>query len=1279
MKNFSNKFQLSKTLRFELIPQGSTLENIQRKGLIGQDDKRDKSYQKMKKSIDEYHKHFIDLVLNDFTLSNLQEFFDLYNVINPEKKKEISYIKSLEKVQEDLRKSISKAFKEGKAKDVFSKLNKKELFTELLEDWNRKNKDFYYDEEFKSFTTYFTGFNTNRANMYSSDVKSTSIAYRLIHENLPKFLDNIKFYTEAINKGIDFSELENELDPLIQGTPFTEVFELNFFNNTLTQKGIDFYNGIIGGYTESNGVKKRGINEFINTQYNQKQDKKNRIPKLKMLYKQILSDRVNISFLPEKFENSQEVLDAIENYYKSNLLEYQTETMESSENVLERLKLLVGEISNYETSKIYLRNDASLSQISQTLFNDWGIIKSALEYSFIQDITIGKNGLSKKQLIDKENFLTKQSFYSIAEIENALLIYKDQNEVLNNLQKDTLPVCNYFKNHFFAKQKEGSDKHFDLIFEIEDKYRCIKGILANDYPEDKDLKSSNNPDTLNIKLFLDSLMEFMHFIKPLALPSDTILDKDEHFYSQFSVWYDQLQLMIPLYNKVRNYATQKPYSEEKFKLNFENSTLLSGWDVNKEEDNTSVLFLKDGLYYLGVMDKNNNKVFRNIPKVKSQNIYKKINYKLLPGASKMLPKVFFSDKNISFFSPSDEILNIRNYGTHTKGGKPQDGFDKKDFNVNDCRKMITFFKESINKHPDWKYFDFDFSDTQSYDSIDEFYKEVEAQGYNITYTDIDADYINQLVNEGKLYLFKIYNKDFSLYSKGRKNMHTLYWEALFDNENLKNVVYKLNGQAEIFYRRKSLKDNLVIHKANEAIENKNVFNPKKTSMFRYDITKDKRFSEDKFQFHVPITLNFKSSGGDYINNDVLDYLKENPDVNIIGLDRGERHLIYLSLINQKGEVINDTNGNPIQYSLNEIINEHQGRLYPTNYKSLLNTKEEERANARENWGTIENIKELKEGYISQVVHKIARLMVEYNAIVVMEDLNFGFKRGRFKVEKQVYQKLEKMLIDKLNYLIFKDKEPNDLGGLYHALQLTNKFKSFKEMGKQNGFLFYVPAWNTSKIDPTTGFVNLFNTKYETMEKAKDFFSKFIDIRFNSKENYFEFEFDYNSFTEKGQGTKTDWTACTYGNRILTFRNPRANNNWDCEMINLTEAFIKVFGDNGIDYKQNLKEQIISKGEANFYKDLMHCFKLTLQMRNSNSKTDEDYLISPVKNRDNEFFDTSRAKQGQPKDADANGAYHIAKKGLWLLNQINLYDGIDNWKKLKLAVSNKEWLQFVQNN
>ncbi|WP_255577694.1 hypothetical protein [Elizabethkingia sp. JS20170427COW] len=35
-----------------------------------------------------------------------------------------------------------------------------------------------------------------------------------------------------------------------------------------------------------------------------------------------------------------------------------------------------------------------------------------------------------------------------------------------------------------------------------------------------------------------------------------------------------------------------------------------------------------------------------------------------------------------------------------------------------------------------------------------------------------------------------------------------------------------------------------------------------------------------------------------------------------------------------------------------------------------------------------------------------------------------------------------------------------------------------------------------------------------------------------------------------------------------------------------------------------------------------------------------------------------ADDSLPKDADANGAYHIAKKGLWVLEQINQFGDED---------------------
>jgi CRISPR-associated protein Cpf1 len=284
-------------------------------------------------------------------------------------------------------------------------------------------------------------------------------------------------------------------------------------------------------------------------------------------------------------------------------------------------------------------------------------------------------------------------------------------------------------------------------------------------------------------------------------------------------------------------------------------------------------------------------------------------------------------------------------------------------------------------------------------------------------------------------------------------------------------------------------------------------------------------------------------------------------------------------------------------------------------------------------------------------------------------------RGRQKVEKQVYQKFEKMLIDKLNYNVDKKNEPTAVGGALNALQLTNQFVSFQKLGKQSGFLFYVPAWNTSKIDPVTGFVILFNTKYENQEKTAAFFKLFDTITYNPTQNYFEFSFNYKYFTNKDAGNKTNWTVCTFGDRVITYRNKEKNNQWDNNEVNLTQEFIKLFNTHGIDYTQpNLQQQIVNKLDRAFLENLLNLFKLTLQMRNSITNSEVDYLISPVTDEKGNFFESRKAPAYLPQNADANGAYNIARKGLWVIEQIKQTQDL---KKLKLAITNTEWLKFVQ--
>ena len=68
-------------------------------------------------------------------------------------------------------------------------------------------------------------------------------------------------------------------------------------------------------------------------------------------------------------------------------------------------------------------------------------------------------------------------------------------------------------------------------------------------------------------------------------------------------------------------------------------------------------------------------------------------------------------------------------------------------------------------------------------------------------------------------MFQFYNKFFSEQSHGTDNLHTMYLKNLFSPENLNNIVLKLNGEAELFYRKSSIKKPVVQKKAS-ILENK---------------------------------------------------------------------------------------------------------------------------------------------------------------------------------------------------------------------------------------------------------------------------------------------------------------------------------------------------------------------------------------------------------------------------------------------------------------------------
>ena len=598
-RNLHNFYSVQKTLRFELIPQGKTKENMEKEGILKADEHRAEIYSKVKKYCDEYHKLFIDKCLKNIRLNELNKYYELYSVVKKDEKQKEEFIK----IQEKLRKQISESFRNNNEyKGLFQKDIINIYLITMYKDDKEKIKDI---SEFNKFTTYFSGYNKNRENMYSEEEKPTGIAYRLINENLPTFIENFKIYNKVIKFMPEIiNKIHTDLMEYIQVEDIDEIFDINYYNEVLTQKGIECYNIIISGKSKSNGEKIKGLNEYIN-EFNQKHNEK--IPKLQELYKQILSDTDTASFKFDTIESDEELLNNIESYYTKLL------------PVFNKINQLFAKFNKYNLDLIFINNDGTLNTISNEIYKDWSYIRNRIGERYDIEYTGKLKKDTEQYSKQKQEYMKKQKQYSL--------------KFLNDSLRDNY-LIEYISNYIEqSKIMEKMKTDFTEVQKIESR------------GDTKQLIKDEN-SIVKIKNLLDDIKFLQEFAKILVLKDRTI-EKDAEFYSELMPYYNELKDIIPLYNKTRNYLTQKPYSTEKIKLNFECPTLLNGWDLNKEEANLGVILLKNEKYYLGIINPYCKKIFKIQEKdSNSENNYKKMEYKLLPGPNKMLPKVFFRNQKL---------------------------------------------------------------------------------------------------------------------------------------------------------------------------------------------------------------------------------------------------------------------------------------------------------------------------------------------------------------------------------------------------------------------------------------------------------------------------------------------------------------------------------------------------------------------------------------------------------------------------------------------------------
>ena len=505
------------------------------------------------------------------------------------------------------------------------------------------------------------------------------------------------------------------------------------------------------------------------------------------------------------------------------------------------------------------------------------------------------------------------------------------------------------------------------------------------------------------------------------------------------------------------------------------------------------------------------------------------------------------------------------------------------------KRWINFCKDFLNNYTEAVKAGYDYGDCfeKNYEGLDHFYSELKSKIYKINFEEISDKYIHKCIKDKKLYLFEIYSKDFSEKSTGKKNLQTYYWQEVMRE----NSPFQLNGGAEIFYRKKIIKMNEADEKRGHHYKQQRDHCESKGKPF-FPIIKDKRYTKERFLFHCPITLNYAASGKadpKYALSSFNEQLnKENYDnAYFLGIDRGEKHLIYFSLIDNKGELIEqgslnvkffDRDGNPrsiekTKYSWNQKQEKwDENTVQCWDYNDLLDCEASHRDWARKNWQTIGKIKNLKEGYLSQVIHVITQKIINNSdklIFIVLEDLNKGLKRSRQKIEKQIYQKFETTLAKKLNFIVDKNKTGESLFTPTRAVQLTPPVLNYQDIGdkKQVGIMLYTRAHYTSVTDPKTGWRK---TIYLKRGKQSDIKSQilgaFDDIGFDGKDYFFE-------YTDKNTRKKWRLWSGKDGKSLPRYRGKRSNKKyeWNIEEIDIVEKLDHLFSD--FDKGRSLKEQI----------------------------------------------------------------------------------------------------------
>lgn len=908
--SFTNKYALSKTLRFELKPVGKTLENMRRDFEYDKDlqtfltDQRiEDAYQTLKPIVDKYHEQFITDSLDSTVAQNIHfaKYISLRaklvmlgrELANAQKKGDSN--KSMETEMKDVNAEIEKLEKEylvhlgdafvaasnywkdtkypapryewkkgGKIAQGPAILTSPELFALTKDEYVADAKIQKALDEFKTFFTYFSGFNQNRENYYETKKEAaTAVATRIVYENLPKFADNVILFESKEDEYLDtYSFLEKRGVALVNkmGEPLqpisAKLFEHAHFNTCLSQVEIEAYNVGIGD-----------ANFLINL-YNQargSEEKFRRLQPFKTLYKQIGCGTKDALFFALTHESKAGADESRSK--KPNAKYFSVEEMigvakiasrkylekTNTENSIDTVPSFLSYLKTKDNYAGVYWSKMAMNTISSRYFVDWSTLKEQLKKAKV----FGKPDKGSEEDTKIPAVIELSALFSILDEvsgnwkEEGVFFKKSLTEVLDTSETEMQRAKkNARRREIIGDAQTPSQALLDLILDdIQDHINqfvantAIVERLTREYFAATDLNKEEKKREWKeaIKAWIDHACDAHAMLKYFVVREGKVKGTplDSNIANGLkSIFFDNKVSFTTIAegeervdwfkwrDALRNFLTKKPQDdakENKLKLNFENAALFAGWDRDLESQRKCALFRDGKQYYLGIMNCKCGSVLADgsIPSVSGDEaVIEKMYFKQQTSVYRQLPRMGFPYKihkdkpllgsRVDNFKAPDFEKRRKEFGLTRDILAVQDAFDlfqdtKKNgdrFSESKLQILIAYYKKII----EIRYrniFPVEGILSKKYTDLNSLYKDFDQVAYELVFQPIPRQYIDGLVADGSIYLFEIKSKDFSDFANGRSNNQTIYFKSVFEAIDKVN---QLGANSEVFYRRQAIKE-----------------------------------------------------------------------------------------------------------------------------------------------------------------------------------------------------------------------------------------------------------------------------------------------------------------------------------------------------------------------------------------------------------------------------------------------------------------------------------------